>query len=66
MIALFVNYEWRYERKRLILILKFEMVQCWTLQVCENSWSYTTTDYDLDATRNDPRPFYKRMFTKEK
>ncbi|ONH80470.1 putative glucose transporter HXT5 [Saccharomyces cerevisiae] len=28
--------------------------------------SRRTTDYDLDATRNDPRPFYKRMFTKEK
>ncbi|CAI4509925.1 AAC_HP2_G0024060.mRNA.1.CDS.1 [Saccharomyces cerevisiae] len=28
--------------------------------------SRRTTDYDRDATRNDPRPFYKRMFTKEK
>ncbi|AJU19956.1 BAK_1a_G0024090.mRNA.1.CDS.1 [Saccharomyces cerevisiae] len=28
--------------------------------------SRRTADYDLDATRNDPRPFYKRMFTKEK
>ncbi|CAI4039472.1 hypothetical protein SMKI_08G1390 [Saccharomyces mikatae IFO 1815] len=28
--------------------------------------SRRTADYDLDATKNDPRPFYKRMFTKEK
>lgn len=28
--------------------------------------SRRTADYDLDATRNDSRPFYKRMFTKEK
>ncbi|CAI4063779.1 hypothetical protein SKDZ_08G1420 [Saccharomyces kudriavzevii ZP591] len=57
------------ETKGLTLEEVNEMYEEHVLPWKSSQWippSRRSADYDLDATRTDPRPFYKRMFTKGK